>query len=390
MRIINVIDKKTEQKFLDTARIIYKQDKVWVCPLDSEVKAVFDPAINVFFKKGEAARWILVDNNERLIGRIAAFIDREKAFTWDQPTGGIGFFECIEDKDAAFLLFEKAKEWLNSKGMEAMDGPVNFGENDRFWGLLVDGFTHPGYGMPYNHRYYQKFFEEYGFRVFYKQFSYHLDLTKKFPERFWKIAEWVSSKNGYSFKHFSWADKEKFISDLVKIYNEAWSVSRDVFSPMDPNNLRKTLNSAKPVLIEKFVWFAYYEGEPIGFFIIFPDVNQLIKPFYGKLNFLNIIRFLWRKKTKKMNRLRAFVAGVVPKFQNTGVESAIFWHLDKVMDYEQFKELELSWVGDFNTKMLSLYEAVGGKLAKTHITYRCLFNSGATFKTYKEYFHQNK
>lgn len=390
MKIIEITNKIKEQLFLDVARIIYKHDKVWVCPLDMDIKGIFDPSKNIFFKKGEAIRWVLLDDNNKPIGRVAAYIDNEKAYNWDQPAGGMGFFECVENKEAAFLLFDTAKQWLKSKGMEAMDGPVNFGENDRFWGLLVDGYTHPGYGMPYNHHYYQSFFEEYGFRVFYKQFSYHLDLSKKFPERFWKIAKWVSKKPGYSFRHFKWTDKEKFIADMVKIYNDAWSATREVFSPMNPNDLRKTLNNAKPIVDERFIWFAYYNDEPIGFFIMFPDVNQIIKPLKGKLNLWNILRFFWRIKTKKMNRIRALVAGVVPKFQNVGVESAIFWHLDKVMDYKQYKELELSWVGDFNPKMLSLYEAVGGELAKTHITYRYLFNPNAHFKTYAEYFHQNK
>ena len=390
MNIVEVTDKKTEKHFLDVARKIYKDDKVWVCPLDMDIRGIFNPAKNVFFRKGEAARWILFDEKERVIGRVAAFIDREKSVTWDQPVGGMGFFECIENREAAFLLFDTAKLWLESKGMEAMDGPINFGENERYWGLLIDGFTHPGFGMPYNPAYYQSFFEEYGFKEFYKQYSYHLDLSKEFPERFWKIAEWVSKKPGYSFRHFEWKDSEKFIADLVQIYNEAWSASREAFTPMDPNDIRNTLNDAKLILDERFVWFAYYENHPIAFFIIFPDVNQILKPLKGKLNILNILRFLWMKKTGKMTRLRAFVAGVSPKFQNAGVESAIFWHLDKVMDYKQYKELELSWVGDFNQKMLSLYEAVGGILAKTHITYRCLFDPNAKFKSYKEYFHQDK
>jgi len=230
MKIIEVTDPKTGQEFLDVARRIYKNDHVWVCPLDMDIRGIFDPAKNLFFKKGEATRWILKNDSGELIGRIAAFIDREKAFTWDQPTGGLGFFECINDREAAFVLFDTAKKWLQEKGMEAMDGPVNFGENERYWGLLVDGFTHPGFGMPYNPVYYQKFFEDYGFRIFYKQFSYHLDITKPFPERFWKIAEWVSQKPGYSFRHFRWSEQEKFIADMVQIYNDAWSATRCFYS----------------------------------------------------------------------------------------------------------------------------------------------------------------
>ncbi len=390
MKIIEVTDSKTGQEFLDVARRIYKNDPVWVCPLDMDIRGIFDPAKNLFFKKGEATRWILKNDSGELIGRIAAFIDKEKAFTWDQPTGGLGFFECINDREAAFVLFDTAKNWLQAKGMAAMDGPVNFGENERYWGLLVDGFTHPGFGMPYNPGYYQKFFEDYGFRIFYKQFSYHLDITKPFPVRFWKIAEWVSQKPGYSFRHFRWSEQEKFIADMVQIYNDAWSATRDVFTPMDPQGLRNTLKDAKLILDERFIWFAYNDGQPVAFFIMFPDANQILKPLKGKLSIINILRFLWMKKTGKMNRLRALVAGVAPKHQNAGIESAIFWHLDKVMDYKQYKEIELSWVGDFNPKMLSLYEAVGGKLAKTHITYRCLFDPKARFRTYAEFFHQNR
>jgi hypothetical protein len=388
MKITEVNDKKTRKQFLEVARSIYKNNSVWVCPLDKDVEGIFDPAKNIFFRKGTAKRWILSDDHGKLLGRVAAFYDREKAYHWDQPTGGMGFFECVDDQQCAFLLFDTAKEWLKQQGMEAMDGPINFGENHRFWGLLVDGFTHPGYGMNYNHGYYRRFFEEYGFRVFYKQFSYHLDVRKKFPERFWKIAEWVSKKPGYSFRHFVWADREKFIMDMVRIYNDAWSATREVFTPMDPNDLRNTLMDARPIIDERLIWFAYYQEEPIAFFIMFPDVNQILRHLNGKMTPLNILRFLWMKKRKKIDRIRALVAGVSPKFQNAGVESAIFYNLDKVMDYQQYREMELSWVGDFNPKMLSLYEAVGGELAKTHITYRYLFDPNAPYRTYNEFFHQ--
>ena len=80
----------------------------------------------------------------------------------------MGFFECINDQESADLLFDTAKTWLINRGMEAMDGPINFGETDKYWGLLVDGFTHPSYEISYNHCYYQELFENYGFRTYYK------------------------------------------------------------------------------------------------------------------------------------------------------------------------------------------------------------------------------
>jgi hypothetical protein len=126
-----------------------KHDKTWVCPLIT-ILGVFDPK-NTYFKHGIVERWVLTDVTNGLTGRIAAFIDFNLAHSYEQLTGGIGFFECIDDKDAAFLLFNTAKEWLQEKGMEAMDGPINFGETDKYWGLLVNGFTHPSFDVPYNH-----------------------------------------------------------------------------------------------------------------------------------------------------------------------------------------------------------------------------------------------
>src|SRR5512136_3047776 len=191
MKIIKVTDRKTKRDFLRVAKIIYKNDTTWVCPLDKDIEAVFDPSRNTYFKHGMAERWILKDDNNNLTGRVAAFIDTKLSHTYDQPTGGMGFFECLNDKASAFLLFDTAKDWLKSKGMEAMDGPVNFGETDKYWGLLVGGFTHPSFDIAYNPPYYQELFESYGFKTYYKMEGFHLDITKPLPERFTKIAEWV-------------------------------------------------------------------------------------------------------------------------------------------------------------------------------------------------------
>jgi hypothetical protein len=173
MNLIRVTDRKTEKMFLDTARIIYKNDKTWVCPFDNDIKAVFNPARNPYHKHGVVERWVLTDDENRLIGRIAAFIDFNLASTYDQPTGGMGFFECIDDKEAAFLIFNTARNWLKEKGMEAMDGPINFGETDKYWGLLVKGFTHPSFDVAYNHPYYQNLFESYGFQIYYRMEGFH-------------------------------------------------------------------------------------------------------------------------------------------------------------------------------------------------------------------------
>jgi len=145
MQIVEVLSKHDRREFLDFPKRLYKCDPFWVCQLDSALESVFDPAKNFTFRHGEADRWILKDDNGHTIGRVAAFIDRVRSAANSQPTGGLGYFEVIENRDAAFLLFDTAREWLAKLGMEAMDGPVNFGENDNNWGLLVEGFMQQGF-----------------------------------------------------------------------------------------------------------------------------------------------------------------------------------------------------------------------------------------------------
>ncbi len=391
MKIIEVKTKQDKKDFIDFPKRLYSEDPCWVCPLDSGVESVFDPKKNHAFKNGEAIRWILKDDDNKTIGRIAAFIDMVRSAANTNPTGGLGFFEVIDNREAAYLLFNTGKEWLSERGMKVMDGPINFGENDNNWGLLVEGFTQPGFGMPYNKKYYRAFFEEYGFENYFEQYSYHREVRgsgneiTQFPERIKKIADWISKREGYSYKHFEFRKADAFINDIVEIYNSTWSVFKEDFTPLDPVILEESLEKARVLIDEELIWFAYFNGKPIAFFIIFPDLNQIIKHFNGKLHIWNLLRFFYLKMTHKISRARAIVGGVQPSYQNSGVESAIFLNVYNTFKKKPwFKELELSWVGDFNPKMIAIYEALGAKKAKTHITYRFLIDTSLTFIRYKD------
>jgi hypothetical protein len=383
MKIIMVTDRKTRKKFLDVAKTIYQNDPVWVCPFDNEIEAIFDPGKNPYFKHGEAVRWILEDENKNLTGRIAAFIDKNLAHSYDQPTGGMGFFECIDDKPSAFLLFDTAKQWLISRGMEAMDGPVNFGETDKYWGLLVGGFTHPSFEVPYNHAYYQGLFESYGFQVYYKMEGFHLEIKNQLPERFRKIAGWVAGKPGYDFRHFTWKDQERFTTDFATVFNEAWSSFKIHFEPLQAEYIRGVLQKAKAIIDEEFIWIAYFEEKPIAIYLMFPDLNQILKHLNGKLNLATMVKFLYLKKRKTVTRAKGLLMGVIPKYQGLGIESAFILKIKEVFDRKpHYQQIEFSWVADFNPKMRKIFISVGSIPAKNYITYRYLFDRTKEFKRY--------
>ena len=376
MHLIEVNDKKSTQLFHKVPHLIYKDDPNWAAPLQGMVEAIFDPKKNKTFRNGKAIRWVLLDDQNKPLGRIAAFINYNLAKTYEQPTGGCGFFECTDNQEAANMLFNAAADWNRQNGMEAMDGPINFGENYVNWGLLVKGFMPQGYGMPYNPEYYEKLFRNYGFEVYFEQYSYHLDYTVPFPERFWKIAGWIAQKPQYRFKHFDFAETEKFVKDFCTIYDAAWSF-HEHYKPIDPDDIYDFIKESKAILDPEMIWFAYHDDKPIALFVMVPDINQILIRLNGKLNLIGILKFLWYKRKKVIDRTRILIMGIDPKYQRSGIESGIFWHQEQIMkkkSHKHYKELELSWAGDFNPKIIAIYEATGAKRAKTHYTMRYLFD----------------
>ncbi len=372
--IIEVVNPKLVKQFLELPFFIYQDDPEWVCPLLNDIESVFDPSKNNFFSFGKCKRWILTDKDQKVVGRIAAFINFKKAYLEEVPTGGCGFFECINNQDAANQLFDQAKSWLRAEGMQAMNGPINFGETDTWWGLLVDGFKGPYYGMNYNPPYYKSFFEGYGFVVRFEQISNYVDVKKGLPDKVIRIAQWAAQRRGFQFRHLDVHDIPRYAKDFKEIYNDAWKDFEN-FTPVADETILETIRKIKPIMDPKLIWFAYSSsGEPISFIMILPDTNELIKDLNGKLGILGTIKFLWKKLTYKHKRMRCVIMGTKEKFRNQGLESCLFMKLKEyVLPHTDYVDLELSWVGDFNAKMLSLQDSIGARYAKRHVTYYLRF-----------------
>ena len=381
MEIVIVSDKKSMDEFHNLPDKIYKDDPNYIPLLRVMIENTFNPERNARFSEGDARRWI-ARKDGICAGRIAAFYDLGYSSGYEQPTGCFGFFECVNDQRVADSLFDTAREWLAENGMEAMDGPVNFGENFFYWGLLVDGFQPQTFGMQYHKPYYRKLFESYGLKTFYEQYSYSMDITNPdLPDRFWKIAAWVAQKPGYSFEHFRFKNQDKFIADFIEIHKQAWS-GHSNYKPASSVELKEMLAQARFILDEEFIWFVYKEGSPVAFFMMIPDVNQILgKIKAGKLNFWKMLQMLYYKMTRTITRCRVIVLGVVPKYQRLGIESGIFYQLKKVMLRKKwYNDMEMSWVGDFNPKMNALFKSFGAQQTLTHLTMRYLFDSGKEFR----------
>ncbi|MDR2912342.1 MAG: hypothetical protein LBV38_03450 [Alistipes sp.] len=383
--IEEVSDKGLTGEFLQLPKSLYKGNRNWVCPLDNDIESIFDPAKNKKLADGEAVRWIARDENGCVVGRIAAFYNREDAAIEEQPTGGVGFFEAENDQALANLLFDTAREWLSARGMEAMDGPINFGSRDAWWGLLVDGFEfQPLYTNPYNPPYYIELFERYGFRNYFNQYTYNRRLAAgELNKSVYDKVKRLEGAPGYRFEHIEGCDLRQVAEDFRLIYNKAW-VNHSGVKPMEREDAERMMNSMKPIIDPKLIYFAFFNDEPIGFFIMVPDLNRVIGRFGGKLGLINKIR-LWfmLKVTRRADRIFALIFGVVPEFHGKGIESGIINRFETEVKNGglPYKTLELAWVGDFNPIMMRMVENyVCATKHKTHVTYRYLFDRDREFK----------
>ncbi len=371
--------------FLQLPVDLYKNDPYWIRPLDKDVKAVFDPDKNKFFRHGKCIRWLLHDNGQ-VIGRVAAFIDKKTANNNTQPTGGMGFFECINNQEAANMLFEACKNWLKEHGMEAMDGPINFGDRDRFWGLLVEGFMPQNYGVPYNFPYYRSLFEQYGFKNYFEQYTYYRPINAYgMDPSIRNKAERLAKNPEYQFRCISKKSLDTYASDFRTVYNQAWAKHSGV-KPISALHSQALLKSFKPILDERLMWFAYHDDEPIGFFLMVPEINQWVKYLNGKMDLIAKIKFWLLKKFKPCTTAFGLIFGVTPAYQGKGVEGGMIIAFEKIALARGFpyKDLEMNWIGDFNPSMMKLVTQVGARVIKTHVTYRLLFDQEKPFERAKK------
>lgn len=381
MQVIEVKDKKHIEAFRRLPYDIYANDKHWIPYIRQDVESVFDRKQNKFWRHGEAVRWLLVNDAGRTIGRVAAFINRKIANTFKQPTGGMGFFECIDNQEAANMLFDTCKKWLGERGIKAMDGPINFGEKDKFWGLITENFDMPPYyGQNYNPPYYVTLFENYGFRVYYNQLIFYRKVADPLQSKFSERAERAMNNPRYRCEHISKKNLEKYADDFRTVYNRAW-VTHDNFKGMSKEQAMSIMKKLKPILDEELVWFVYHDDKPVAFYISLPELNEIFRHVGDNLNWFGKIKFLYYKWRKVCKNSFGVAFGIDPHHQGRGLEGLIFKHMElTIQKKEKYEGIIITWIGDFNPKMIKIIESLGGQQIRQMATFRMIFDPSIPFE----------
>mgnify|MGYP003330345492 CR=1 FL=1 len=383
MDILPVTNSSTHLQFMKVPQLIYKDDPHWIQPLDKDIEEVFDEKKNKAFRNGKVQRWILKNEEGKLIGRIAAFVNRKYKSKGDEgPAGGFGFFECINSQPAADLLFDNARHWLTAEGMEMMDGPINFGERDKWWGLLTEGFKEPLYGMNYNPPYYKQLFENYGFRCFYNQICVGMKIKEPLQQKIWVRHDLIATDSAFSAKHARKNDLDKYAADFTEVYNKAWA-GHGGMKQLSVEQVKIMFRKMKPVMDERLLWFVYHNETPIALFVNLPDLNQWFKHLHGKFGLWQKLQFLWLMRFRPNRKFTGLAFGIIPEFQGKAVDAYLIGEAAKLLQSDKvpYNEYEMQWIGDFNPKMLNIAMNLGDVYTSRQLTtYRYLFDPTRPFK----------
>ncbi len=368
LRIQPVAGTEDVEAFIRFPFRLYRDYPHWVPPLLLERHEFLDPAKNPVFEYAQIQLFLAFRGTE-VVGTIAAICNNRygEFHTEEKHIGFFGLFECIQDQEAANALLSAAAEWLGSKGMTALRGPVNFTTND-IVGLLVDGFDDdPAILMPYNPPYYEDYYLKLGLSKARDLYAYHIDSDVVPPERVARIVDRVKKNTGISIRNANLRNLKSELAFVKKIYNETLDRNWG-FVPLKDYELEAAAADLKQILDPSLVLFAEYKGEPVGFSLTVPNFNEFLADtkFNGK--FMRALKFVLKMKFSHPKEARLVVLGVTPEFRNKGI-APVFYYETLVRGKRHYTGGECSWIDESNEEIIKAIELMGGKRYKIYRIY---------------------
>jgi GNAT superfamily N-acetyltransferase len=345
-----LLDKVSLQDFHQAASHIMRAEPNWTPQLEEDIAAVFDPRKNTILEGGESALWLLVDENESPLGRIAAYYNKQHRAEF----GAIGFFECINNQEAADSLLGAASSWLRSAGCQTIEGPLNFGEKDRYVGLLAEGFDEPSlYLDNYNPAYYLDLWEKFGFKSKDDIVTLRVLLDDAPKNKLAAIVTQLEQGLGIRFESFDLNNLKPAAQAIHAVYIQAFPAETRI-RHFTEEEIYGLLEQATPVLENELAWIAYLGDTPIGWSAVMKDANQAIRT---QLNLSN----------GPYINLKGMSYGVVPEYQSKGVGQALAGKIAAPLFAQTDRyQIFFSGVNERTAKMVQLAKSLGGQIARKH------------------------
>ena len=360
LNVTPVRGKGDRETFVKLPYTVYADDPHYVYPLLTSLREFLDEAKNPFFRHAETELW-LARRDGKVVGRIAACVDRYHIEHHDEQTGFFGFFEALDDAEAAAALLSAAREWLRGKGMETMRGPLNFTTNHDAPGLLIDGEPSPPvFGMAYNPPYYPAFFDDFGLVKTKDLWAWQVRAEKMdIPDRIQKNIASIRETGSFKVRPIDMDNFERDVDIIRALYNACWSRNWG-FIPMDREEFLFAAKDFKKLVNPRFLLIAEKDSEPVGFCMTVPDFNIALKSCRGRLFPFGWLKFM--RDRKKVNYARTLLLGVLPEARHKGVDVMMVFGTFKAGFKAGIAAGECSWMLEDNDAMNRIMAGIGAKV----------------------------
>ncbi len=366
IEICPVQTKRDVKKFVTFPWKVYKNDPVWVPPLISQQKEMLDKSKHPFYEHSDA-NFFMAKRGGEIVGTVATIVNNRHNQVHNENIGFFGFFETINDYAVAEKLLDHVMDWAKEKNFDAVRGPESFSQNE-VCGLLVDGFdTPPVIMMAHNPPYYQDFIEKYGFTKAMDLWAWYMDANNMpFSDRVLNAVDYLKKRSRFTFRTINKKDMKNEIAKVKVIYNKAWEKNWG-FVPLTDHEIDHIAKELVQIIDEDLVYFAEKDGEPIGFSLTCPDINQALIKLNGRLFPFGIFKLLYH--ARKINRLRVIIMGVLPEYRNLGIDLIFYVETYRRALEKGYNWGEFSWILENNDPMNTALKNIGAQIYKTYRIY---------------------
>lgn len=371
IRVMDIGSRADWRRFHNVERYIYRNDPLHIQPIETDIESIFSEK-NAAFRNGPSRIWLLERPDGQPVGRISAFVDTERNRQQELPAGGIGFFECVNDPVIAKRLLETAETWLRQQDILAVDGPINFGERDRFWGLLRRGWYPPVYQENYHPPYYRAFFENNGYQEYEQILTLRGDIGHFNVDRLHRIAERVVRNYGFHCISVTRRNMKKSAAWFAQVYNAAFH-ERPYFKPLTAKDVYPAFRQMFPVFDPLLTCIAFDGERPVGMVAILPDLNKYFRRLNGRLRWHYIPWLLYRIHTYQESGCKGIAFGVDSEYQRLGVFPFMvdyLYYAKNEHNRRHHKYVDLSTIRGWNERMVKSCRSMGTEPHREHMAYR--------------------
>jgi hypothetical protein len=358
------------REFVKVPYRVFEGDPHWVAPLEMLFEDQLNPSKNPFFLHAEAMYFVAKKDGE-LVGRCTAQIDREHVERYKDGVGFFGFLDTIDDAEVAQALLQSAAEWLQSKGMTRIRGPLSLSINEEM-GCLIDGFdTPPSVMMPHHRPYQHKLIEGAGFEKIKDVFAWNYTVGEV-PARARRAHDELLKDPAVKIRSVDMSQMERDTRIVMDIFNETWSNNWG-FVRMTEEELKKTVADFKLILRPEIAIVAEIDNEPAAIAVALPNLNEAARDLNGSLFPFGWAKFLYRLKVTGTKSARLVLLGVRKKYRDqrkyAPLSIALYTEMNDRARALGMTHGELSWTLEDNGPVNVGIKAMGAKVYKTYRVY---------------------